>query len=129
MNIHIDKSNRLPIRDQIKDQIKGLVHAGLLRGGDQLPTIRLLSIDLAVNFNTVAQAYHELTSEGIIETARGKGTFVAKRPGDEEIELMRVQKLRSLVALLFEETHRLGYTDNEVMLSATEYCRSQSKAG
>src|SRR5512136_995689 len=110
MNIRIDKTSRVPIYDQIKEQIKGLIHAGQIRTGDQLPTIRELSVELAVNFNTVALAYRDLVNEGVIITERGKGTFVANTPGEEEMQVIRQEKLSNLLMALFRETERLGYT-------------------
>ncbi len=114
MDIHIDKTSRVPIYDQIKDQVKGLVHAGQVKTGDQLPTIRELSVQLSVNFNTVALAYRDLANDGVIVTERGKGTFVAGTPGAEEMQLIRDQKLRNLVETLLRETDRLGYPRDEV---------------
>ena len=114
MNIHIDKTSRLPIYDQIKDQVKGLIHAGQIKTGDQLPTIRELSVELSVNFNTVAFAYRDLVSEGVIITERGKGTFVASTPGEEEMQTIRRTTLQKLLETLVKETERLGYSRDEV---------------
>ena len=114
MKIQIDKDSRVPIHDQIKEQIKGLIHAGRLKTGDQLPTMRELSIELAVNFNTVAHAYRELDGEGVISTRRGEGTFVASTPGAAEMRRIRQRKLKELVRALFAEADRLGYTAAEV---------------
>jgi GntR family transcriptional regulator len=115
MDIKIDKNSRVPIYDQIKEQVKGLIHAGQITTGDQLPTIRELSVDLSVNFNTVALAYRDLANEGVIITERGKGTFVANTPGDEEMRTIRKEKLLDLVATLIHETDRLGYDHAEVI--------------
>jgi GntR family transcriptional regulator len=114
MRIHIDKRAPIPIHHQIKDQIMGLIHAGQLAAGEQLPTIRALSIELAVNFNTVAHAYHELDAEGIIQTRRGEGTFVAATPNAAEMQVLREKTLQKLVATLLAEATRLGYTPAEV---------------
>ena len=114
MDIRIDKTSHVPIYDQIKEQIKGLIHAGQIKTGDQLPTIRELSVELAVNFNTVALAYRDLVNEGVIITERGKGTFVASTPGEEEMKTIRHEKLRNLIATLMQETNRLGYSQEEV---------------
>lgn len=120
MPIQIDKTSRVPLHDQIKEQIKGLIHAGQLKTGDQLPTMRELSIELAVNFNTVAHAYRELDGEGVITTRRGEGTFVASTPGAAEMRRIRQKKLRELINALFNETDRLGYTVEEVQLALDE---------
>ncbi len=114
MNIHIDKTSRVPIYDQIKDQVKGLIHAGQIKTGDQLPTIRELSVELSVNFNTVAFAYRDLVNEGVIITERGKGTFVASTPGEEEMQTIRRTTLQNLLETLIKETERLGYSRDEV---------------
>ena len=114
MIIQIDKTSRVPIYDQIKQQVKGLIHAGQIKTGDQLPTIRELSVDLSVNFNTVALAYRDLVSEGIIITERGKGTFVASTPGEEEMQTIRRTTLQNLLETLVKETERLGYSRDEV---------------
>jgi GntR family transcriptional regulator len=120
MEIRIDKSSRVPIYDQIKEQIKGLIHAGQIRTGDQLPTIRELSVELSVNFNTVALAYRDLSNEGVIITERGKGTFVASTPGEAEMQTIRQEKLANLLSALFRETERLGYTQAEVGKAFTD---------
>jgi GntR family transcriptional regulator len=114
MDIRIDKNSRVPIYDQIKEQIKGLIHAGQIKTGDQLPTIRELSVELSVNFNTVALAYRDLVNEGVIITERGKGTFVASTPGVEEMLVIRTEKLHNLIETLIRETDRLGYKREDV---------------
>jgi len=114
MDIQIDKTSRVPIYDQIKEQVKGLIHAGQIKTGDQLPTIRELSVDLSVNFNTVALSYRDLANEGVIITERGKGTFVASTPGAEEMQTIRREKLQNLIDALVRETDRLGYNHEEV---------------
>jgi len=114
MDIRIDKNSHVPIYDQIKEQIKGLIHAGQIKTGDQLPTIRELSVELSVNFNTVALAYRDLVNEGVIITERGKGTFVASTPGVQEMQIIRNEKLVNLIETLIRETDRLGYKRKEV---------------
>jgi len=123
MNIHIDKTSRVPIYDQIKEQIKGLIQAGQLHTGDQLPTIRELSVELAVNFNTVSLAYRDLANEGVIVTERGRGTFVASTPGEEEMRRIRQAKLHDMVEALLHEAERLGYNRDEIGRAFIEQIR------
>jgi GntR family transcriptional regulator len=127
MKIRIDKSSRVPIYDQIEEQIKGLIHASQIKTGDQLPTIRELSVDLSVNFNTVALAYRDLANEGVIITERGKGTFVASTPADDEMREIRQEKLKKLITELIQETDRLGYTHEEVQNAFNAYLKKESK--
>jgi GntR family transcriptional regulator len=126
MEIHIDKTSRVPMYDQIKEQIKGLIHAGQIKTGDQLPTIRELSVQLSVNFNTVALAYRDLANEGVIITERGKGTFVASTPGEAEMQTIRREKLVNLLTALFRETERLGYTQEDVVKAFTDQIKKVS---
>lgn len=76
--IEIDPRSPVPINDQIKAGLKGLVSKGLLRPGDQAPSIRSLAVSLRVNPNTVARAFRELALEGFFETRRGAANFVSQ---------------------------------------------------
>lgn len=79
MWFHIDPSSGTPIYRQIVDQVRQAVASGVLRAGDRLPSVRDMSVELAVNPNTIAKAYQELEREGVIETPRGRGSFIADR--------------------------------------------------
>jgi GntR family transcriptional regulator len=121
MDIQIDKTSHVPINDQIKEQIKGLIQAGQIMAGDQLPTIRQLSVELVVNVNTVALAYRDLANEGVIISERGKGTFVGNTPGEEQRQTIRQEKLMNIINALIRETDRLGYTRDEVGRAFVEF--------
>jgi GntR family transcriptional regulator len=73
----IDPRSPVPIYDQIKAGLKGLVATGALRPGDPAPSIRGLAVTLKVNPNTVARAFRELTIEGFFESRRGDGNVIA----------------------------------------------------
>jgi GntR family transcriptional regulator len=72
----VDPRSGVPIYLQIVEQIKRSVALGVLQGGEQLPTVKQLALDLTVNPNTVARAYRDLEREQVIETAAGRGSFV-----------------------------------------------------
>jgi len=80
MDIHLDRSLPLRLGDQLKAQVRALVHAGALRSGDPLPTVRELAAREGINVNTVAAAYAELESEGYLVQRKRAGTHVAPSP-------------------------------------------------
>jgi len=121
MEIRIDRSDPVPIHNQIEQQIIGLIQSGRLKAGEQLPTMRALSIELEVNFNTEAHAYRELDAQGIIATRRGEGTFVSNTPGEAEMATIRQNKLERLVRDLVMEANRLGYTPEELQQALAQH--------
>ena len=72
----IDRFGRVPIYEQIIDQTQRLIASGLLKEGDQLPSVRALSQELSVNPTTLQKAYSELERRGICVSAPGNGRFV-----------------------------------------------------
>jgi GntR family transcriptional regulator len=81
-NFNVDTRSGVPIYAQLIDQVKRSIAVGALVGGERLPTVKQLAIDLTVNPNTVARAYRDLERDGVIETSPGRGSFV--REGDVE---------------------------------------------
>lgn len=77
--ITIDERSPVPIYEQIKTGLRGLVARGLLEPGEQVPAIRPLAETLVVNPNTIARAYRELILEGFLESRRGEGNFVSSK--------------------------------------------------
>ena len=78
MFIRIETSSAVPIYRQIMEQIRDQTACGLLRAGQQIPPVRVLAEELAVNQNTILKVYNELCREGILTVERGSGTFVAQ---------------------------------------------------
>jgi GntR family transcriptional regulator len=77
----LDLHSGVPVYRQLIDQVRGGVASGSLAAGDQLPTVRQLAVDLAINPNTVMRAYRELELGGLLETHQGTGTFISdKKP-------------------------------------------------
>src|SRR5262245_14931485 len=96
--ITVDPQSPVPINDQIKSGIRGLVARGLLKPGDSLPSIRALAEQLLVNPNTIARAYRELSFEGMLESRRGEGNYVsetARRTAKDGLEEARQRFLDS----------------------------------
>src|SRR5688572_19771063 len=76
MLFHVNFKSAKPVYLQLVDQVKSAAASGALQPGESLPSIRPLSEELRVNRNTVAKAYTQLESEGVIETLPGKGCFL-----------------------------------------------------
>jgi GntR family transcriptional regulator len=76
MILQINFKSGMPIYLQIVDQVRAAASSGALRPGEALPSIRPLAEELRVNRNTVAKAYAELESQGVIETLPGRGCFL-----------------------------------------------------
>jgi GntR family transcriptional regulator len=91
----LDLHSGVPIYRQIIDQVRGALASGALVAGDQLPTVRQLAVDLAINPNTVVRAYKELELSGLLETHQGTGTFIGTQklpgaPGERERQLSQI---------------------------------------
>ncbi|HEY4234883.1 MAG TPA: GntR family transcriptional regulator [Lacipirellulaceae bacterium] len=92
MQIRISTTDGVPIYQQIVNQMRYLVSSGRLATGDELPPIRVLAEQLVVNPNTVARAYRELETAGIVEKRRTAGTYVS----DQGSPLARRERLKIL---------------------------------
>jgi GntR family transcriptional regulator len=114
VQLRLDFHNREPIYQQIVNQIKSMAASGILKPGDQLPTVREVAADLRINFNTTARAYRLLHEEGVISTQQGRGTYVLESPPPVEARKMRREKLQNMVAGLLEEAARYGFTPEDV---------------
>jgi len=75
----IDLHSGMPVYRQLIDQVRSGIASGSLTAGDQLPTVRQLAVDLAINPNTVMRAYRELELGGLLETHQGTGTFISNK--------------------------------------------------
>ena len=74
--VSVDLLSPVPPYEQVRQQVRAHVSAGLLRTGDRLPTVRALAARLGVATNTVARAYQELEADGVVSTRRRVGTVV-----------------------------------------------------
>lgn len=76
----LDSGSGVPTYLQLVHQVEHALRLGYLKQGDQLPKVREVVADLAINPNTVLKAYRELEREGLVEGRQGLGTFVLRRP-------------------------------------------------
>jgi GntR family transcriptional regulator len=80
ISLRLDTKSGIPPYLQIAQQVRQALVAGILRPGDQLPTVKEVVTQLAINPNTVFKGYRELEREGLVEGRPGAGTFVLRRP-------------------------------------------------
>jgi GntR family transcriptional regulator len=105
MQIHVAPDDGVPVYRQIFNQVKYLVAAGVLAPGKELPPMRVLAEQLAINPNTVARAYRELEHAGIVVKRGTAGTYVSDAPAPfARRERLRVLRQR-IDALLADARH------------------------
>lgn len=85
MVIEVDHASEVPPYEQIRVQIRAMVRRGDLQTGDRLPSIRQLAGDLGVATGTVARAYRELETDGVVATRGARGTTVLEATEADEL--------------------------------------------
>ncbi|MGY2080891.1 GntR family transcriptional regulator [Modestobacter sp. SYSU DS0657] len=113
VDIAVDVGSPTPPYEQIRAQVAGYVHAGVLGPGDRLPTIRALAADLGVAAGTVARAYTELEEAGLVVSRRRVGTVVTGgRAAPDPAE----ERVRTAAGALVREARAIGM-DGETILA------------
>ena len=111
----VDSTSPTPIYAQLDRSIRAAIATGKLEPGAQLPTVRQLAVDLAVNANTVARVYAQLERDAILETRRGVGTFVRESPSPQAARSHRERELRALIQRFVGDAAMLGFTLPELI--------------
>ena len=113
--VSIDTSDPTPIYAQLERALRAAIATGKLAPGDQLPTVRQLSVDLQVNANTVARVYASLERAGVIETKRGVGSFVAAAPSQAHPPREHERRLRAFTTRLLSEAAEHGFSADDLL--------------
>jgi GntR family transcriptional regulator len=124
--LRLDLQSGVPVYRQIIDQVRGGIASGVLAVGDQLPTVRQLAVDLAINPNTVARAYRELELGGLLETHQGTGTFISAqklRGGGAE----RQRQLAQIVGECMARAGAAGFTVEDLIDQLHELVREPTR--
>jgi GntR family transcriptional regulator len=114
VQIHISAGDGVPIYQQIVNQVKYLIASGRLEPGEEMPPIRVLAERLLVNPNTVARAYRELESAGVVEKRRTAGTYVSES-GSPLARRERLKIIAERVDALLAEARQLGIGVDELI--------------
>ena len=113
MLLQINYKSGKPVYLQVVDQIKAAAASGAVQVGEPLPSIRPLAEELRVNRNTVAKAYTELESQGVIETVPGKGCFLKPNQSPLKKDIRR--------KLLIEEIDQAVVQAHHLQVPAEEF--------
>ena len=114
MVIQLNFKSGKPAYLQVVDQVKAAAASGVLRAGESLPSIRPLAEQLRINRNTVAKAYAELESQGVIQTVAGKGCFVTENNSPFRKQV-REKMLAEDIDAAIVQAHHLQVSDKEFL--------------
>ncbi|MFM7117892.1 MAG: GntR family transcriptional regulator [Planctomycetota bacterium] len=114
MQIHLEAKDGVPIYLQVMQQIKYQIASGRLQPGEELPSIRTLAEQLLVNPNTIARAYRELETAGVVEKRRTAGTYVAEN-GSPLARKERLKLINERIDRLLVEAFQMGFDLDDVL--------------
>jgi GntR family transcriptional regulator len=114
MLIQLNFKSGKPVYLQLVDQVKAAAASGALRGGEELPSIRPLAEELRINRNTVAKAYAELESQGVIETIAGRGCFLKQNHSPFRKDV-RLKMVAEEIDAAIVQAHHLRVEDKEFL--------------
>jgi GntR family transcriptional regulator len=112
ITFHVDRADSVPAYAQLIRQVREALRMGLLRPGDQLPTVRSVVTSCTINPSTVLKAYRELELAGLVEARQGSGTFVSATLGDADPHVMA--RLRSGLARWLGQAREAGLEAEDV---------------
>ncbi len=114
---YIDTMSRTPVYEQITEQLERFLLTGAIKAGDQLPSVRSLSVELSINPNTILKAYNELDAKKLIFSVPGKGYFI-REDATTHIFNKQIEKLKTLENLVSEMA--LAGVDKQKVLDCVE---------
>ena len=119
IEFHLDSRSGVATYLQIVQQVKEALRLGTIDVGDQLPTVREVVADLAINPNTVAKAYRDLERQGLVVAQQGRGTFIASTLAAPSLEHHRA--LRHELERWLADAERAGLDEESIraLISST----------
>lgn len=121
----IDNQSRKPVYEQIQEQIENYILLGVLKSGDQLMSVRAMSLQLHLNPNTVQRAYQELERKGEIYSLSGIGSYIS----EDALDILKAEKKKLLVDIE-QKLHELilsGITKEDVIELVERIYKEDSK--
>jgi len=123
----VDTATDVPLWVQLRKRLIHLINTGYYKPGDQLPTVRGLASDLAINYNTVNKTYLSMINDGYISSTRGRGVFVCETEIAEDDETTREAAM--LVRNCVKACRELGLTTEEIRLLMARRLQVEEQAG
>ena len=123
---HLDANSGVPVYRQIIDQIMGGIATGALAAGDQLPTVRQVAVDLAINPNTVVRAWRELEIRGVLDTQQGTGTFISQQKVKRD-DVERQRQLTQIAGEFVARAGAAGFTVDQLLDKLREFQNDSNK--
>ena len=115
MVLNLNLASGVPLYFQLIEQVKHAIETGVVRPGEQLPSVRQIAEELLINPNTVARAYRELEHEGIIEVKHGSGAYI----GESVVARVRLmQKARTVLQSALDRLDPLDLSEDEIRRNA-----------
>ncbi len=121
--LFVDDASPLPVYAQLSEQMLGALARGEMAAGERLPSVRDVAAALEVNPNTVNRAYAELERAGVVETRRGRGTFVAPPRARRSVS---VPRLAEIVEPFVARALALGYAGRQIVKTVADVVRRNS---
>lgn len=117
MNIVIDYNSKIPVYEQVVNEVEKLVILNILKPNEQIPSIRDLAIELSINPNTVKKAYDVLENKGIIVSRSTKGSFISENSNKAKRD--KIDKLLNDIETITNELVNYGVTTEEIIKKIT----------
>lgn len=117
--LQLNYKSGVPICDQIVNGFIRMKALGLSKGGDQLPSVRALAVELCVNPNTIQKAYQMLESAGVIYSVKGKGSFFSD---DAAADIAVIKAAKKDFRAAVQSALELGMTESELNEIVAEVC-------
>lgn len=117
--LQLNYKSGVPICDQIVNGFIRMKALGLSKGGDQLPSVRALAVELCVNPNTIQKAYQMLESAGVIYSVKGKGSFFSD---DAAADIAVIKAAKEDFRAAVQSALELGMTESELKKIIAEVC-------
>ena len=112
----IDESSGLPVWVQLRNRFVYLIKTGHYQPGDQLPSVRTLAAEAAINYNTVSKVYINLEHDGYVESVRGRGVFVRDIGKLAADDVQSIAGKKQTQEEFIKRCLALGMTLDEIML-------------